>query len=61
MWYFDTDLCRPQYSCIGALWVERSLRVWKGGASNLGWVKSKSENLAPVASLDGIYQHGWLS
>jgi len=32
-------------------WVERSLRVWKVGGLNFSCVKSKTEKLAPVASL----------
>jgi len=29
--------------------------VWKVGGSNPGWVKSKAEKLAPVASLVSIH------
>jgi len=36
-------------------WVECSLRVGKFAPSNPGWVKSKTEKLAPVTSLDSVH------
>jgi len=55
-----TGIC---HVCL-ALWVNCCFRVWKVGGLILGWVKSKTEKLTPVASLVTIYlkdiEQGWL-
>jgi len=40
---------------IVSKWVKRWLRVWKVGGWNPGRVKSKTEKLAPVASLVSVH------